>query len=100
MRQYSVEITNIQVEITFSIPKSLHMPKELNGLKWPDIVTLDPNREEFPRSCGQEDRAAEDGWERRGLAEWRRDLARGRDDMAFYYKAYLVLIRKFISVYN
>jgi hypothetical protein len=32
----------------------LHMPKELNDLSDQVIVTLIPNKKEFPSNCGQE----------------------------------------------
>jgi hypothetical protein len=51
----------------------LHMSKELNDLS--DqllngssdrvIVTLVPNEEEFPHTCGQENRAVNELWKRR-----------------------------------
>ena len=53
------------------------MPKELNGLSNPDIVTLVPHGEEFPRRCGQEDRAVKEVWEGWSPAEHKCDLARG-----------------------
>ena len=54
-----------------------HMPKELDGFKWPGIVTLIPNGKEFPCKCWQEDWAVKEAWEGRGPTEWRCDLARG-----------------------
>ena len=67
--------------------KFLHMPKEpkylkwlgegVNGFKSLGIVTLAPNGEEFPRRCGQEDRAVNEAWEEQGPTKWRCDLAWG-----------------------
>ena len=57
--QYMVKIINIQVDITFIIPKLIDgVPSHAKGaqwLQWPHIVTLVPNEEEFPRRCRQED---------------------------------------------
>ena len=55
MSQYPVQITNIQVDIIFIIPKSIdEVPSRAKGtsqLKWPGIVTLVPKDEKFPRRC-------------------------------------------------
>ena len=48
-------------------------------LKWPGIVTLVPNQEEFVRRCMLKGWAMKEAWEGRGPSEWRCDLARGRD---------------------
>ena len=53
----------------------LHMPKKFNGLKWPGVVTLVPNMEEFPRRCEQEDQVMKEAWEGRGPTEHKCDLA-------------------------
>jgi hypothetical protein len=50
----------------------LHMPNELNGLSDPVLSHwLIPTKEEFPRKCGQEDRAEKKKWEGWGLTNWR-----------------------------
>ena len=65
--QYRIKITNIQVDITFIIPKLIDVvPSHVKGdswLKWLGIVTLVPNRKEFPRMCGREDRTVKEAWE-------------------------------------
>ena len=44
------------------------------------IVTLVPNKKEFPHMCGQENRAVKEAWEGEGIdpTEGRCDLARGK----------------------
>ena len=54
-----------------------HMPKVLNGLKWPGIITLVPNREEFPRMCEQEDQTIKESREGWDPDEHKCDLAWG-----------------------
>ena len=61
----------------------LHMSKKHNGLKWLDIVTLVPNKEEFPRRCEQEDRAMKEVWEERGPTKHKCDLAQGGGQPTF-----------------
>ena len=78
--QYLVKITNIQVDITFIIPKLIdEVPSHVKGaqwLKWPGIITLAPNEEEFPCRCEHEEWAMKEAWEGQGPVEWRCDLAR------------------------
>ena len=79
MWKYPVKITNIQVDTTFIIPTFIDgvpsHPKEAEWLKWPGIVTLISNEEEFPRKCGHEHRAVKE--EGQGPDKWTCDLARG-----------------------
>ena len=79
MWQYPIKITDIQVDINFIIPKLIDgIPSHVKGaywLKWPGIVTLLPNTEEFPCKCKQEGRAVKEVWEGWDPTEWRCDLA-------------------------
>ena len=62
MRQYPVKITNIQVDVTFIIPKLIDgVPSHAKiayRLKWPGIVKLVANGEELPHMWGKENHAA------------------------------------------
>ena len=54
--------------------------KELKGtkwLKWPGVVNLAPNKEEFAHRCMQQDQAVKEAWEGWDPTEHKCDLTRG-----------------------
>ena len=61
MRLYPVTIKNNQVDIMLIDGAPSHA-KGAWWLKWPSIVTLVPNREEFPHMCGHENWAMKEVW--------------------------------------
>jgi hypothetical protein len=79
MWQYPIKITNIQVEITFIVPKLIDgVPSHAKGVEWLKWPGRFPTRKNSHVCVGKNTGVVKEGWEGRGPTEWRYDLARAQ----------------------